>query len=222
LIVARMTKQELREDPVLERIQGGLDYMERNARWLTLGVVAVVIVIVATMMIQRGRQRAEVEASQQLTMAQGLYLQGQHARAAAELQELLSRHGGTSAADQARIYLGDALLAQGQAVEALAAFDDAAAGADDQQSRAAAERGRAAALETLGRLAEASQAYEHAAQAATHFQSDDLLGAGRCALQAGDPARAQTLLARAKELAGTAGEAKISFYLAQAEAALEP
>ena len=43
-----------------------------------------------------------------------------------------------------------------------------------------------------------------------------MLAAGRCALAAGDPARAQDLLERALDLAETSEQARINFYLAQA------
>lgn len=216
--MTHMTKEELREDPVLEWIQHAVQWTQQNVRWVALGAAAVVVVIIAGVMISRGREKSEMEAQQLLTAGQAYFLQGNAAGAEAQLRQLISQHGGSDAAAGGRIYLGDVLAGQGRYDEALTVYREAAGAAG--LLGAAARRGQAAALESLQRLAEASQAYEEAAREKTSFQADDLVAAARCALQAGDAQRAKTLLDRARELNVASTQAMIGFYTAQAEAAL--
>ena len=142
--MARMTKEELREDPILEHIQSFLGFVERNSRWIGLGVVILVVVLAGSIMVQRSKQRAEAEAEQLLAEGQTYFLQGNYVSAESQLQELLDSYGGTHAALAGRIYLGDALLAEGRASEALRLYEEAAAKADEPFLRAAGQRGRGA------------------------------------------------------------------------------
>jgi len=216
-----MTKEELREDPVLEQIQRGVAFAQQNTRWLIAGAVVVIAVIVGVFALQRGRVRAEREAGQFLVEAQVGYLQGNYAAAETQLKEMLQSYGRTRAAGAAQLTLGDALLAQSRPDEALKAYEAASGKTGrDAELGAAAQRGRAAALEDLGRLPEASGAYEKAATLGTLGRVTDLIAAARTALQGGDPARAKTLLDRAKQAdtkSQSAGE--IGVYMARIEAA---
>ncbi|MCK4303543.1 MAG: hypothetical protein KAY24_04830 [Candidatus Eisenbacteria sp.] len=221
--MARMTKEELREDPILERVQQTLNFVQSNARWIALGVAAVIILIAGVIMINRSRVRAETDAAQLLSAGQQLYLQGNYAESESQLQQLLDMHGASRAAAQAWIYLADGLAAQERREEALAAYESAGGRGTTPIIRAAAARGRGTVLEDLEQFGEASKAYEEAAGVETIFQVDDLLGAARTALQAADPARAQVLLEQAQAIKATGrsvNRAKIQFYLSQAEAAL--
>lgn len=219
--MAKMTKNELREDPVLEWLDGAIVFLRRNLRWILTGAIIVVAVFVGAITLTRSHKRSEMEAAQVLMDAQRRYLQGAYPAAEVQLQQLLTAYPRSQAAPLARIYLGDALLGQGRHAEALAAFEEATgARSDDPALPAAAHRGKASALESLARFAEASRSYEEAAGVETPFQLDDVFNAGRAALQAGDPSRAQALLEQAQEMDDTRGRtAEIDFYLAQAESA---
>lgn len=218
--MARMTKDELRQDPVMEWIQGTLEYTQKNARWIGIAVAAVVVVVIGAIMIQRSHESAEMKAEELLVAGQSLYLQGNYLAAENRLRELIDAHGGASAAGAGKIYLGDALVAQERFEEALQVYEEATGSVSKAKLQAAAYRGKATVLESLERFSEASQAYEQAAEVETAFQSDDLIGAARSALRASDPGRAKSLLERVQELKAPGSQAKASFYLAQAEAAL--
>lgn len=219
--MSRMTKEELRDDPVHDWIEGAMEYTQKNARTIALAVAAVVVVAVGAWMLMRSQAASGAEAGQMLADGQSLTLQGNHAAAELQLQDLLSKHGGSEAAHSGRIYLGDVYYAQGRFEEALAIYEEAIGGADGDLL-AAAQRGKACALESLARFGEASVAYEAAAAVETTFRSDDLISAGRSALEGGDPARAKLILKRAEELGQPQGQiqAKISRYLAAAEVAM--
>lgn len=217
-----MTKEELREDPILEQIQRGVSFAQHNARWLIAGALVVIAVVVGTIALQRGRVRGDREAAQYLVEAQAGYLQGNHAAAETQLREMLQSYGRSKLAGAAQLTLGDVLLAQSRPQDALKAYEAAAGKAGgDLELAAAAQRGQGAALEDAGRVADASQAYEKAASNPSLSQVMDLIAAARTALQAGDPARAKTLLERAKQADKQfQNQNEINTYQARVDAAL--
>ncbi len=220
-MAARMTKGELREDPVLERMQAVLRFSERNSRWLIAGVVVLAAVIVGLLALRSAQDRAEHDAALALSEAQGSFMQGNIAAAENQFRQVIDNFGRTAAAPAARIQLGDVLLAQGRAEEALSVSARVAqAGGVSDLLRVAGHRGRGAALEELGRFAEASEAYEQAARMAPFMEGDDWLNAGRSALRAGDPARAKEMLEQARTTVPDTRRPDVALYLAEADAAL--
>jgi tetratricopeptide (TPR) repeat protein len=219
--VAHMTKGELRDDPVLEQIQRGVAFAEHNARWLIAGAVVVIAAVVGGVALHRASLRSASEANQFLVEAQAAYLQGNYSAAESQLKEMLQSYGRSSAAAGAQLTMGDVLLAQGRADEALKAYEAAAArGGKDPLVAAGAERGRGASLEDLSRFADASQAFEKAAGLGTLGQVADLISAGRTALLAGDAPRAKALLDRAKQADKTSENlADINTWMARVDAA---
>jgi predicted negative regulator of RcsB-dependent stress response len=216
-----MTKDELREDPVLERIQSFMRFAEHNVRWFIAGAIVVVLVIVATFALQRGQANTAREAAQALTEGQASYLQGNYPMAESQLRQVIDQYGNSRAAGIARIFLGHALLDQARPEDALAAYTEATGkvGADPEL-KAAANRGRGAALRDLGRFDEASRAYEEASGLGTLQRVDDLIAAGRTALRGGDAARAKELLGRVKTDEAGDRSGQIGFLMAEAEAAM--
>ncbi|MBM3318145.1 MAG: hypothetical protein FJY75_09895 [Candidatus Eisenbacteria bacterium] len=215
--MSAMSKQELREDPVMERIQRVVSFAERHARWIVVGAVAAAVAILALVAVQKSQARSALEAAQALTEGQASYLTGNHPMAESQLREMLQRYGHTRAAGPAHLFLGHALRDQGRALEALEAYDKAVGkvGAD-AELQAAVQRGRGAALADLARYEDASRAYEQAAAKGRLQRIEDLIAAGRCALRAGDTARAQQILGGIDR--DQAGErlAQVDFWLAQA------
>jgi len=220
--VSRMSKEELREDPVLEWIQGAIETTQKNSRWILIGVVAVVVIIFGVVMIGNSRRAAHVESARQLLGGQSQYLQGNYAAAETQLQQLLTGGAGGDIAQRARIVLGDALSAQERPAEALDAYESALSGGT-AELKAAAHRGKAASLESLARFAEAAAAFRAASEIETGFVNEDLLSLARCSLAAGDAAEAKTVLERLQKIDNPRSikQAKVAFYLAQAEAALQ-
>jgi tetratricopeptide (TPR) repeat protein len=216
--VPHMTKDELRQDPVLERMQSLLRLGERHSRWLIGGLIVIVAVIVGVGALHRAQLRGQREGARYLAEAQASYLRGNLSAAESQLRQVVDSYGGTAAGQMARVYLGDVLQALGRTDEALRLYEKES-GSDNPVLKTAALRGSAAALEDLGRLAEASQAYERASAAAPFLQADDLIGAGRTALKAGDAARAKGFFEQAQKEVGSERFAEIALLLAEAEAA---
>lgn len=217
-----MTKDELREDPVLEQIQRGVAFAQHHARWLIAGALVVIAVVVGTLALQRSRAHGDRQAAQYLIESQAGYLQGNYAAAETQLKEMLATYGRSKLAGPAQLTLGDVLLAQGRPQDALQAYEAAAEKAGgDSELAAAALRGQGAALEDVGRAADASQAYEKAAAKPSLSQVTDLIAAARAAVEAGDPARAKGLLERAKTLdAQFQSQNEINAQMARVDAVL--
>jgi len=216
-----MTKDELREDPILERIQALLRFTERNSRWLIAGVVVIAALVVGVMALRSAQARAERDAALAFSEAQSSFMQGNLPAAENQFRQVIDNFGRTAAAPAARVQLGDVLRAQGRAEEAVSVYGQvAAAGGAPALLRLAGHRGRGAALEELGRFAEASEAYEQAAEMAPFLVGDDWLNAGRAALEAQNPERAKELLERALPLVDEAQRPVVTLYHAEAAAAL--
>ncbi len=219
--MSRMSKEELREDPVLEWIQNAIETTQKNSRWILIGIVAVVVVIFGVIMIGNSRTAQREESTRLLLAGQSLYLQGNYAASETQLQQLLAGGPSGDITVRARVTLGDALSAQERPAEALEAYEAALSGSDGDL-KAASLRGKASALESLGRFAEAVTSFQAASEIPTAFANDDLLGSARCSLAAGDAAGAKTVLEQLQQIEKPhdLNQAKVSFYLAQAEAAL--
>lgn len=218
-MAAHMSKDELREDPILERIQSLVGFGERNVRWLIAAAVVVAIAIIAVIALQKGQARSGREAAQALSEAQASYFSSNYAMAESQLRELLDDYGGSSVAGAAQLFLGHAQRDQARPSDALEAYARAVDKlGGDPELQSAAYRGRATALLDLGRFDEASRAFEDAAQRTSLQRVDDLLAAGRAALRAGDAARAKQLLGGITDKDAGDRIAQVHFLQAQADA----
>lgn len=206
-----MTKQELREDPVLESIQKGLSFAQENSRWLVLGVVALIVVAAVGLMVLQGRKAAGQRATVELARARTQVFAGALADARSTLETLLTRDGGTSSATEARLLLGDVYLRMGLASEARDKYDAALRDIKDPMLRSGALRGLAAALEDMDVKAEASTRYEEAAgDAQNAIALNDLMNAARTAADAGDLSRAKSIYERCLTMAKEVSRARVT------------
>jgi predicted negative regulator of RcsB-dependent stress response len=205
-----MTKRELREDPVMESIQKGLDFARSNTRWLVLGIVAVVVVIAVGAMVLQGRKAAARRATVELAQARTQVFGGQLDQARAALETLVARGRGTPSALEAQLLLGDIYLRLGQPADAKTSFEEALRNLKDPLVRSGALRGLAAALEDMGNKAEASSRYEEAAAGENVSALSDLMNAARTAADGGDLVRARALYERCLTMAEELARGRVS------------
>jgi len=193
----RLTKKQIREDPVLAAIKDARSWITDHANLLLIAAGAVILILGVSTAIRNARANAEADAATQLAQAQ-YNLWGDNFEQARQLaDEVVSRWPGTRSAHLAQLIKADALYGTGDAPGALAAYDAFLAGKSADVLRLAALRGRAAATEDAGRPAEAAEQYE--ALARQHdlgtVKAADLSSAARCHEQAGDPEAARALYA---------------------------
>lgn len=217
-MTSRMSKEELREDPVLERIQQVVSFGERHARWVVVAAVVVAVAVVGIIAVQKSQARSAREAAQALSEAQASYLTGNYPMAETQLRELIDRYGGTESGGPARLFMGHTLRDQNRPGDALEAYRQAIGKLEEAELKAAAYRGQGAALVDLARYEEASRSYEQAAKLGTLQPVEDLIAAGRCALRGGDSARARQILEGIDRAKAGERAVQIDFWLAQAGA----
>ncbi len=205
MVEKRLSKRQIREDPLLvwtTRIEA---YAEENWQRLLIGAGAVVVVILLGLYIRSSREKAELGASELLAQAQAQLWANNPAEAAQIAAQVIERSPGTRSARIAQLVRADAQLATGDYEGAIAgyrAFLDREK--HDQVLRDSARRGLAVALEDAGQFAPAAEAYEALARDEVKraekrderpgpLAASDLLSAARSRERAGDLERARVL-----------------------------
>lgn len=157
-------------------------------RMILIGGAAVAVVAAGIWFMSYAGKRKETFASEALTRAQIVLEQGNIPAASAELQKVADNFKGTAAAGQAILLLNQARMANNQSALAITGLQDYIKSGLKAGELAAAQGLLAAALENTGKPADAAKAYEAAAASAEtdYLRSENLLGAGRAYLAAGN------------------------------------
>lgn len=173
-------------DPIVpESGESFIEWARANSSKLSIAGIVIVAVAAVGFLWRASVDKKEVRASQALASAQVVFQSGNAALAQSDLQALIRRYGGTTAAIQARMLLAQVHFGQGKVEDGLKELDAIGSGGP----YAASVHGlRGAGLEQAGKPAEAAAAYEQAAAAAVTtiakaaYQSD----AARAHLTAGN------------------------------------
>lgn len=187
-----------------------IEWARANASRLSIGGIVIVAVAAIGFLWRASVEKKEVRASEALSAAQMVVQSGNAALAQSDLQALLRRYSGTSAAIQARLLLAQVHFGQGKVEDGLKELD---AISSPGLYAASVHSLRGAGLEQSGKAAEAAPEYERAAAAATTdgakaaYQAD----AARAYLTAGntDAARKIWETIAADDTNPMAGEAKV-------------
>ena len=207
-----MAKTDSAVTPLMaeERGESLAEWARVNANKLSIAALVVVAVVAAGMLWKASAEKKEVRASQALAAAQNVVMSGNAALAQSDLQALLRRYGGTTAAIQARMLLAQVLFGQGKVDEGLKELEAVSSPGPYAASLHAL---KAAGLEQSGKAAEAAAEYERASTAATTnigkaaYQAD----AARAYLTAGNSAAATKIYEAlaADDSNPLAGEARV-------------
>lgn len=151
--------------PVVEEDAGEslMEWARANSSKLSIGGIAVVALAAVGLLWRASADKKEVRASQALASAQAVAQSGNAALAQSDLQALLRRYGGTSAAIQARLLLAQVHFGQGKVDDGLRELNEIKS---PGLYAASVHALRAAGLEQAGKPAEAAPEYEKAAEAA--------------------------------------------------------
>jgi TolA-binding protein len=177
-----------------------------------LFVIGAAVVIAAGVWLYiTSENRKETFASQQLAKARGDAEAGDLPLAAYDLSQLMDRYGGTKAADQGAVLLGEVRLVQGgtqldAAVKGLQAFVEKS---HSDYILASAWSLLGGGLEQQHKYREAAQAYRKAAAAIPYdfLKAQYLLDAGRSLAVAGDSVEARKAYAEVIEVYGALNQA---------------
>ncbi len=119
----KFTRKELKQDAFVTRTQQTVDFIQKNATAVGVGLLVLVVVLVGGSYVRQGQNAARVEASYLLYHGQNLLGQGAYDLAIAPLQECIDRHGQTDFGRFARVGMVSALLGLGEVDNALARID---------------------------------------------------------------------------------------------------
>ncbi len=185
----RITRQQLKEDPLMRQTAAVADFASQHARILIGAALVVVLLVVGLVLVRSGGRRADEKSAAKLTQAWSDYSRGQLQPAAALAEEILREAGGTNVGKRTLLLMADIQYDQGNYSEAEGYFRRARdAFSTDPILGQAARRGLAASLENQSRYAEAASVYEElAVNAATPAAAAEVrLDAGRNLLRAGN------------------------------------
>lgn len=137
------------------------DWARAHGRQLGLAVIGVAVVAGIVWVVRAQNTRNEATASQQLVAAQRNVASGNLPLAATDLKKVAERYGSTRAGTDAKLLLGQVLLQQGKADEALKLMGEVGTSGP---SAASVHALKGAALEQSGKYAEAAEAYTQASK----------------------------------------------------------
>ncbi len=177
---------------------GGPDWgqwLQDHTRDVVFGIVGAVVIAAGIWLYVTSENRKEIFAAQALTKARGDAEAGDLPLAAYDLSQLMDRYGGTRAADQGAVLLGEVRLVQGgaqidAAVKGLQAFVQKR---HPDYILASAWSLLGGGLEQQRKYRDAAQAYRKAADVIPYdfLKAQYLLDAGRTLAIVGDSAKAR-------------------------------
>jgi tetratricopeptide (TPR) repeat protein len=162
--MSKMTRRELREDPVLTAITETSEWFQENLRQVLIGVGAVVVVVVLVLVWQAQGRRNEGLASAALLRADYQMNVGDMNGAMASFKEIQTKYAGTPSARRALRDEGDANFVAGRYADAQRLYRTYLdkAGSKGIEGRAGLS-GIAACLEQQHKFEQAAEAYEKVA-----------------------------------------------------------
>ena len=186
-------------------------WIKEHSRQVGFGLAGAVLVAAAVWLYVTSEQRKEVFASQALTKARSDAEAGDLPLAAYDLSQLTDRYGGTRAADQGAVMLGEVRLVQGgtqtdAAVKGLQAFVEKR---HPDFITASALSLLGGGLEQERKYREAADAYKKAADVIPYdfLKAQYLLDEGRTLAVAGDSAGARKAYGEVLERFGALNQA---------------
>lgn len=212
------------DDVFVSGVERTVGWARTHQRTLIIGAVALIVLVAGVLYYVNAQRAIETQAAARFTELQATIASGNTQLAIRDLQTFVDRFGSTEAGQQARLVLGEILLGQGQAPQAVQALGDLADDPEDATGTAAA-RIKAAAYEAMGEHDQAVALYVRIADAARFdYQAREALAdAARVRLQNGNAAAAADLYRRVLDTfdADDPGRGYFEMWLAEARARAE-
>jgi len=189
----KLTKRQIKEDPLVTAAYHGLDIWERNSRNILITVGVLVLAGILGFFVMRARTQAEVKASDDLFRATLSIGQGDYVTAAPMLQDIVDNAPGTRASREAMLYLGDAMVAQQKPADAATWYRKyLSKTTKDRVLQRTGYFALGSALEDAGQFGPAADAYGESAKRAEtdNERGRSMLSQGRSLLRAGQSAKA--------------------------------
>jgi len=165
----KITRKEMKKDPVLEKVSQTEHFIRENAKLISYIAIGIVLVAVLSVLIVRSKMSANREAAGELGVAQLSVANNDTEDAILRLEDLIEQYPNTHSAGLAANLLGNLYLRQSDYENAEIYFckylDEYK---DDEMITAAAYKGLATCLEYREEYEEAARNYEQAVQKAAY------------------------------------------------------
>lgn len=195
----RLTRKQIKQDKFIITVMKVLRYVQRNAKWVVIGVVALLVVVLALAVTRQQKKSREIRSIEALGGAQMAKWAGQDEEALKLYQQITEEFGGTKSAGEAWVALGNLYFEQKQWEQAENAFKRYLKKYnDDPILTYTAWSGIAACLEEQGRYQQAAEKYQSFADQNhdSAWAAPALYNASRCFRLAGQLPQAKMALQR--------------------------
>ena len=185
----KVSKKELKRDPLLDSVLKAQTFYEKNRNILTYTVIGVIAVILISFWVKAIYEETNQEAVTLLGKAQVEYDQMNYSKARDFLNALLKEYDGTEAAEQGTFLLANLNFNENKIDEAMRLFKEFTDSYSGSHILlASGYAGIAACFEAQNNYSEAAAAYEKAFNEAGDFvkAADYLYLAGLCYQKAND------------------------------------
>ena len=190
----KLSKQELREDPLMKTIAQTQLWLGKNGKSLMIvGGIVIVVLVVAILMVN-SRQQSNMASQAELAKLKSAMVANPDTDVDAQLSDLADTYKGTDGGAEALFTLADKTLGAGDNEKALGFYERFVKSyPHEYMLTSAAYEGEATALANLGRWEEAAEMYDRVSDMkdAAHVKPRMLLEAARCYNKAGEPGKAK-------------------------------
>lgn len=193
----KITKKEMKKDPVLEKISQVDTFIRSNPKPVIYSVIGIVVVVILVILLAQSKKSANREASGELGIAEISLERGDVDDAIMRLEALIEKNPRTKSAGMAMILLAQSYLTKLEYEKALMTFekyvDDYK---DDDMITASAYNGIGLCLDHKGDFIKAAEMYEKGGKISPYkFQKHEyLLNAVRSLIKMKDLIHAEELV----------------------------
>lgn len=193
----KITKKEIKRDPLLEKISQISNFVTKNSRLVTYIVIGLIVVIIFTFSMVNSKKKANIEAAGELGLAELSIENMDYDDAIVRLESLIDKYPRTKSSGMAIFLLAKVHLIEQEydiAEEYFLKYIDSYG--DDEMILAAAYSGLGICEEQKGNLERAAEYLEKAAEVAPYkFQKHEYyLSAARYLIKEENFERAESIL----------------------------
>jgi predicted negative regulator of RcsB-dependent stress response len=201
LTEGKMTKEELREDPVLEGLNKLKKFIDERGFILLIVLLLAIAAAVGSQVFRRMGARGEQRAAVLVMDGEAQYQQGNLTDALAKFKQAYEGQKGSTNGKIGLLRAADAQAELGNAADAKSLYEKfLASPPNDGLLKASGVRGLAAVLDSMGQHEQAAKSYlEAAAIEGSPLRADDLVSAGYAYVDAGKWTEARSAFQRVIE-----------------------
>lgn len=192
----KITRKEMRRDPLLESYEKSRRYYEANKRNINAGIVVIIVLIILGWGWQNNRKEMRNDAELSATKAIAAYISGQTMGVEEELQSVYERYEGKNGTDLSVYYLGIMKLDSSKYDAAQMMFESLRKNSDSKIIKSAALLKLAYIKEVQNDYAGAARLYEEAARIGKFTaRNEAMIAAGYNYYRAGNADAARKVVA---------------------------